>query len=43
MTTIVLASGAPVDIDETLYAFVRDEVVPGTGKTVPGTSFTSNS
>ena len=34
MTTIVLASGAPVDIDETLYAFVRDEVVPGTGKTV---------
>ena len=34
MTTVNLPSGAPVEIDETLYAFVRDEVVPGTGKTV---------
>ena len=34
MTTITLASGAPVDIDEALYAFVRDEIIPGTGKTV---------
>ena len=34
MTTTTLASGTPVDIDDALYAFVRDEVVPGTGKTV---------
>ena len=33
MTTITLASGSPVAIDDALYAFVRDEVVPGTGKT----------
>jgi len=33
MTTITLASGTPVAIDDALYAFVRDEVVPGTGKT----------
>ena len=34
MTTVTLPSGAPVEIDEDLYSFVRDEVVPGTGKTV---------
>jgi malate synthase len=34
MTTITLATGISVDIDEALYAFVKDEVVPGTGKTV---------
>ena len=34
MTTITLASGTSVDIDDALYSFVRDEVVPGTGKTV---------
>ena len=33
MTTITLASETPVAIDDALYAFVRDEVVPGTGKT----------
>jgi malate synthase len=34
MTTVTLASGTPVEIDDVLYNFVRDEVVPGTGKTV---------
>ncbi|MCH7736931.1 MAG: malate synthase G [Chloroflexi bacterium] len=34
MTTLTLASGTPVEIDDLLYAFVRDEVVPDTGKTV---------
>ncbi|MCH8298032.1 MAG: malate synthase G [Chloroflexi bacterium] len=34
MTTVTLASGASVEIDEVLYAFVRDEVVPATGRTV---------
>ncbi|MDA0264879.1 MAG: malate synthase G [Chloroflexi bacterium] len=34
MTTVNLASGASVAIDDALYAFVRDEVVPGTDKTV---------
>ena len=34
MTTITLASGTPVEIDEALYSFVKDEVVPGTGKSV---------
>ena len=29
MTTITLASGAPVEIAEVLYEFVRDEVVTG--------------
>jgi len=33
MTTITLASGASVEIDDLLYSFVRDEVVPATGKT----------
>ena len=33
MTTITLASGAPVEIAEVLYEFVRDEVVTGTGWT----------
>ena len=34
MTTVTLESGASVEIDEVLYAFVRDEVVPATGRTV---------
>ena len=34
MTTVTLDSGAPVEIEEELYEFVRDEVVPATGKTV---------
>ena len=34
MTTVTLASGTSVEIDEVLFAFVRDEVAPGTGKTV---------
>ena len=34
MTTLMLPSGASVEIDEVLYAFVRDEVVPATGRTV---------
>jgi len=34
MTTVTLASGTPVEIDDVLYNFVRDEVAPGTGKTV---------
>ncbi len=34
MTTVTLASGASVEIDEVLYAFVGDEVVPATGRTV---------
>ena len=34
MTTLTLASGTSIEIDEELYAFVRDEVVPDTGKTV---------
>ena len=33
MTTITLASGTSVDIDDALYLFVRDEVVPGAGRT----------
>lgn len=33
MTTITLASGTSVDIDDALYSFVRDEVVPGAGRT----------
>lgn len=32
MTTITLASGTSVDIDDALYSFVRDEVVPGAGR-----------
>lgn len=34
MTTVTLASGTPVEIDNVLYNFVRDEIAPGTGKTV---------
>ena len=34
MTTLTLASGTSIEIEEELYAFVRDEVVPDTGKTV---------
>jgi len=34
MTTIKLASGTSVEIDDALYNFVRAELVPGTGKTV---------
>ena len=34
MTTLTLASGTSVEIDGELYEFVRDEVVPDTGKTV---------
>jgi len=34
MTTLTLASGTSVEIDDELYEFVRDEVVPDTGKTV---------
>ena len=30
MATVTLASGAPVEIEEVLYAFVRDEAVTGT-------------
>ncbi|MCI0862696.1 MAG: malate synthase G [Chloroflexi bacterium] len=33
MTTLKLASGTSMEIDEVLYAFVRDEVVPDTGRT----------
>ena len=33
MTTITLASGKSVEIDDALYNFVRDELVSGTGKT----------
>jgi len=36
MTALTLASGTQVEIDDTLYSFVKDEVVPGTGKTVDG-------
>ena len=32
MTTLTLASGATIEIDEELYMFVKKEVVPGTGK-----------
>ena len=34
MTTIKLASGTSVEIDDALYSFVRADLVPGTGKTV---------
>ena len=34
MTIVKLASGASVEIEDALYAFVRDEAVPGTGRTV---------
>ena len=34
MTTIKLASGTSVEIDDALYNFVRAELVPDTGKTV---------
>ena len=34
MATVTLASGAPVEIEEVLYAFVRDEAVKGTRWTV---------
>ena len=34
MTTVTLPSGTSVEIDDELYEFVRDEVVPDTGKTV---------
>ncbi len=34
MTTLTLASGATIEIDEELYMFVKKEVVPGTGKSV---------
>ncbi|MEO2141777.1 MAG: hypothetical protein ABGX63_06295, partial [bacterium] len=34
MTTIKLASGTSVEIDDALYDFVRAKLVPGTGKTV---------
>ncbi|MBC8280332.1 MAG: hypothetical protein H8E48_06055, partial [Chloroflexi bacterium] len=34
MTTVTLASGTTVEIEEALYTFVKDELVPGTGKTV---------
>ena len=34
MTTLTLASGATIEIDEELYMFVKEEVVPGTGKSV---------
>ena len=34
MTTLTLPSGTSVEIDDELYEFVRDEVVPDTGKTV---------
>ena len=34
MTTLTLASGTSIEIEEELYEFVRDEVVPDTGKTV---------
>ena len=34
MTTLTLLSGTSVEIDDELYEFVRDEVVPDTGKTV---------
>ena len=33
MTTVTLASGISVEIEDVLYAFVRDEAVPGTGRT----------
>ena len=33
MTTVKLASGATVEIEEALYAFVRDKVVSATGRT----------
>ena len=32
MTTLTLASGATIEINEELYKFVKKEVVPGTGK-----------
>ena len=34
MATVTLTSGATLEIEEVLYAFVRDEVVTGTGWTV---------
>lgn len=34
MTTLKLASGAYIEIDDLLYSFVRDEVVPDSGKSV---------
>ena len=34
MTTLTLPSGTPVEIDEDLYTMVKNEVVPGTGKSV---------
>ena len=34
MTTLKLASGASIEIDDLLYLFVRDEVVPDSGKSV---------
>ena len=34
MTTLTLPSGTSVEIDDELYEFVRNEVVPDTGKTV---------
>ena len=34
MTTLTLASGTSIEIEVELYEFVRDEVVPDTGKTV---------
>jgi len=34
MTKLTLASGTPVEIDEDLYMMVKNEVVPGTGKSV---------
>jgi len=33
MKIVTLASGASVEIEDALYEFVRDEVVPGTGRT----------
>ena len=33
MTTVTLASGTSVEIDDILYSFVKDELAPGTGKT----------
>jgi len=34
MTTLKLASGASIEIDDLLYSFVRDEAVPNSGKSV---------
>ena len=34
MTTVKLPSGNSLEIEDALYAFVRDGLTPGTGKTV---------